>query len=1067
MEATRFDVFLSHMTGDKPVVEELARLLKARGIEPWLDKWNLVPGAPWQKAIEEALENCVACAVCIGPSGTGAWQNEEMRAAIDLRVKDREGDFRVIPVLLPGARRGERSRFPTFLTATTWVEFRDALDDEQALHRLICGIRGLEPGPGPGGAVAEGSCPYRGLQVFDVGDSLFFFGREALTGWLLDKLRPTPSDNRFLAIVGPSGSGKSSLARAGLLASLKSGEIPGSDAWPAAVFKPGAQPLESLAVALARAVHAADTPSALRELIRDLEKEARMLHLTTRLALRDAPEDRRLVVLVDQFEEVFTLCQEEAQRRALIESLLHAATAAEGRTVVVLTLRSDFYGRCAAHPDLAAALSDRQVLVGTMAPEELRRAIERPAELAGCELEPGVVDLLLRDVEGEPGCLPLLEHALLQLWLRRKGRRLTHEAYRLLGGVNGALESHAEGVYASFAEEAKETCRRVFLRLVQVDEAGGATKRRLAQDSLVLAADPEAERQAAATVLSRLVDERLLTSEAAGEEKRPTVELAHEALLTAWKRLRDWIDADRQDLRLRRRLDEAVGEWLGSGREPSYLLSGARLAQVEEWAGRHPGELSPEGQGFLAASVSQREAELAKKRRQRRTAMIAVSAVGAAAMIAAAAMLWLWKESDRQLQRNVATQLAGQARVQLPSSSLISLLLGTEAVRRAEDLPEAKESLLGALARSDGQPLGKPGVRAMAVTGDRLGLVTLHDDGMATLWNLGSGIPKAPESTFPIEKNVVLLALSNDHRWLLTEDRDAMVRLRDLERKTQPAARLDELWPPGEPFSPDSRWLITRREDTPVLNDLAGGPSTLEIPGVPPLVAVAFSPDTRHLAVALEDGTGELWDLSARTRQPLPGAPATIESLAFSANGRSLAAAILGSGGENSRVWQLDAEGRAGQPLRLEGCTGNDSVAVSPDGMGVFTWGGPEGASCLWGLGIAPNNPERLPFAGQAAFSADGRRLAWSEKTGAVVLLDLPLNLPGLSPRLALPGQGQLARRLVFLAGDRWLVTQAGGEAPRFWDLSRYMPGSVLGATLDGSRLVVRGPDRIIRLVER
>jgi len=361
MAKPEFDVFLSHATSDKPVVEELARILKRHGIEPWLDAWNLVPGEPWQEAIEEALERCAACAVLFGPGSTGPWQNEEMRAAIERQV-GRVGRYPVIPVLLPSAERGERSRLPAFLVRRTWVEFHDSLEDERCLHRLIAGIRGLAPGPGPGEAVAEGACPYRGLQFFDVGDSVFFKGREALTGWLLTKLRPARLDNRFLAIVGPSGSGKSSLARAGLLASLKSGEIPGSEDWPLAVCRPGAQPLEGLAVALAGL--SGGSAATLSGMIRDLGADPRMLHLTARFALHAAPADRRLVVLIDQFEEVFTLCTDEVQRGALIANLLHAAREVDGQTAVILTLRSDFYGRCAAYPELAAAISDRSELVG-------------------------------------------------------------------------------------------------------------------------------------------------------------------------------------------------------------------------------------------------------------------------------------------------------------------------------------------------------------------------------------------------------------------------------------------------------------------------------------------------------------------------------------------------------------------------------------------------------------------------------------------------------------------------------------------------------------------------------
>lgn len=387
---TAHHVFLSHSSSDKPAVEELARRLRQIGIEPWLDKWNLIPSEPFQPALEQALEECSTCAVFIGPSGLGPWQNEEMRAAIDRRVQDRSRRFRVIPVLLPGAERGDRSRLPTFLASTTWVEFRRSLDEDDAFHRLGCGIRGIEPGPGHSQVIEEGRCPYRGLQFFDVDHAPFFHGREALTEWLLHALRPAQGKepNRFLAILGSSGSGKSSLARAGLAAALKQGAIEGSAHWPVAICRPGPDPLESLATALATCVPIGQGPAAVLDLIASLRKHEHALHLTTRLALAQSAPERRLVVLVDQFEEIFTLCPKEELRQALIDNLLHAARVAQGQTVVLLTMRADFYGKCAAYPALAAALSDDQVLVGPMTEEELRRAIERPAQLAGGEFEP-------------------------------------------------------------------------------------------------------------------------------------------------------------------------------------------------------------------------------------------------------------------------------------------------------------------------------------------------------------------------------------------------------------------------------------------------------------------------------------------------------------------------------------------------------------------------------------------------------------------------------------------------------------------------------------------------------
>src|SRR5215469_11178900 len=486
--AMSFHVFLSHSSADKPAVEELARRLAKEGIQAWLDKWHLIPGDPWQPAIEKALAESESCAVFVGPTGFGPWQNEEMRAAIDQRVRESGRQFRVIPVLLPGAQRAERSSLPTFLAATTWAEFRDSLDDADAFHRLVCGIRGLEPGAGPGQAIHEGQCPYRGLRVFDVGDTPFFFGREALIQWLLNEVRQTTESrpvNRFLAIVGASGSGKSSVARAGLVAALNQDVIPGSSRWPVAILRPGPDPLESLAVALSRAVNIGQGASALADLIAELQRSEKALHLTTRQSLSENASDMRLVVLVDQFEELFTLCSKEQLREAFVRNLLYATKVVQGQTLVILTMRADFYGKCAANADLAAALSDHHCLVGPMTEEELRRAIERPTQLVGCELEPGLVDLLVQDVRHQPGALPLLQHALLELWHKRVGRRLTVKAYEEIGRLEGALQRRADATLEAFSEEERELCRRTFLRLTQPGEGMEDTKRRVSMEELV------------------------------------------------------------------------------------------------------------------------------------------------------------------------------------------------------------------------------------------------------------------------------------------------------------------------------------------------------------------------------------------------------------------------------------------------------------------------------------------------------------------------------------------------------------------------------------------------------
>lgn len=962
LEKPRYDVFLSHATLDKPAVEELAQILRRRGLEPWLDIWNLIPGEPWQEAIEKALEDCAACAVCIGPSGTGPWQNAEMRAAIDLRISGELGAFRVIPVLLPGAVRGEPSRLPRFLRATTWVEFRETLDDERALHRLICGIQGIPPDIGPSEAVAPGVCPYRGLQVFDVGDALFFFGREALTGWLLDKLRPEDrSGSRFLAIVGPSGSGKSSLARAGLLAALKRAEIPGSDTWPVAVCKPGPEPLQSLSLAFGKAFQLSDASTVLN-LSRGLLADPHAFHVATdlHLSLSGTPIDRRLVVLVDQFEEVFTLCPDEAQRRAIIANLLYAATAADGRTVVALTLRSDFYGRCAAYPDLAAAVSDRQSLVGLMTRDELRSAIERPAYLAGCELEGGLADLLLNEVESQPGCLPLLEHALLQIWQRRAGgRRLTIAAYREIGGVAGALEKHAEEVYAGFSEEERETCRQIFLRLVQVDEQGRATKRRLGLNELAPATSP------VEAVVSRLTDARLLTTD---QEKQPTVELAHEALLNNWARLKEWIEQDREALRTRRRLDEAVAEWLGKNRDPAFLLEGGRLAQVEEWAESHKGDMGSDARELLAASIAGRDQELQReisrakaleeeqrlradaehqraeeqvlaRSRLRKWTVISVAAA-ALALITTLGIGYFWWSAHQQHKIDLAGQLAEQSGSLLKIDPMLSLLLAIKASRLANDggqeyLSSPERALRSALSVFKGAPLPTGKVRTSALNADHTRLAVYGTDNSVSVWDLKSNdrpVKVAGFSDKQVHSKARQIAVGPTGQWVLIAYEEGLSRLFNIkdDRIADAIDLKGEDWlGTDDPFSPNGQWLLTRSASTIwLLRDLSDAKHSVFARLHVNLKKSTFSPNGWWLAAEEVEGRLKIWDLKHTDGDNLRSfviwtypQDMNAPSLTFSSDSQWLAAG--GTEPHSSRfvqAWKIEPTLQPSQPIRLERC---------------------------------------------------------------------------------------------------------------------------------------------------
>ena len=500
MATPQFDVFLSHNSRDKPVVERVGEKLRRGGIEPWLDKWHLTPGGQWQDELGGALRACAACAIFVGPHGLGDWVREELAVALDRAAKDR--GFRLFLVLLPGLPEPfDATRLPPFLSTRTWVDLRQGIDDSRGIQALINAVKGVPLGPETATQREGDLCPYRGLNTFGEEHSDLFFGRDADIQRLIEKLKTS----RFLAVLGPSGSGKSSLVRAGLIPALRKGALPGSEAWTIRTLLPGAQPLGSLAAQVLQ-IHA---QGGLIATLDQMRVDPRTLHLATVLALSDRHPSERVVWVVDQFEEVFTLCRDDTERAAFVATLLYAAGFPDGRSVVVLTLRADFYAKCAAYPELAAGIAAHQFLVSPMHEGELRQAIEAPARQVGLELEEGLVPTILEDVASQPGALPLLQHALLELWERRRGTMLTLEAYRESGGVQGALARRADAIYDSLTSEQQEIARSILLRLTQPGEGTEDTRRRAALDELIPRTD---QREAVERVIGLLCEARLLTT---------------------------------------------------------------------------------------------------------------------------------------------------------------------------------------------------------------------------------------------------------------------------------------------------------------------------------------------------------------------------------------------------------------------------------------------------------------------------------------------------------------------------------------------------------------------------
>lgn len=430
----------------------------------------------------------------------------------------------------------------------------------------------------------EGNPPYMGLRYYDTQDADLFYGREALTHELFVRTQK----ESFLAIVGASGSGKSSVARAGLIPLwMKENERAAIR-----VISPATYPLESLAASLTRESESVTETSALMD---DMKKDSRSL----RLFVKKAFGEMKFLLLVDQFEETFTLCKDINERKAFIENLL--ALGCDGSSArVVITLRADFYHYCAEYKGLRQALQIHQAYIGAMTVDEMRHAITKPAENNGWDFQSGLVELIRQDVGTEPGALPLLSHALLEMWKRRQGNMLTLQGYHEAGGVKKAIAQTAESVYEMLTFDEQTIARRIFLRLTELGEGTQDTRRRVRMHELVQIK----EQESLTKVLKTLTDARLVTTE------QDSVEVAHEALIREWGTLRRWLEEDRDGLRIHRRLTANAEEWARRKRESSELYRGARLKQVQNWMKEHSDSLSPLEKDFLKASQNVKKLEI-------------------------------------------------------------------------------------------------------------------------------------------------------------------------------------------------------------------------------------------------------------------------------------------------------------------------------------------------------------------------------------------------------------------------------------------------------------------------
>jgi WD40 repeat protein len=1005
-----------------------------------LDVERLAPGQLWLAEIEAALQSSKCMILYVGREGVRNWVDRELRVALDRSVRD--PDFRLIPILGPGALAQD---LPLFLRQYQWLDSRQGLGSPDPLGKLLAAISG---GQGkPVSPLPLGDSPFRGLLSYHEEDALLFYGRDKETEDLVAKV----SSCSFLALTGDSGSGKSSLIRAGLIPALHRGRARSGNAWVnawrIAVCRPGDTPFRELAEASAQlepSLTSAERMTFISEMNKQLSHGSDGLRNGI-VALGLASGVHRLLV-VDQFEEIFTLCSDKSERLRYIDTLLDVARSHSASPVhVIIVIRADFYSYCWQHGELIRRINANQYATPRMTRLQLCEAIEKPAALAGVSIETGLLEILLDDAADEPGSLPLLEHALEQLWSLKNGTTLTHNAYRQIGRLSGSLQTHAEATYNALDASEQEISRKMLLKLVRLGEESSrdTRRRRLSRD--LVAGNPDI----APRVLQKLADARLLVL---GDN----VELAHEALLVGWPRYQRWIAQNRDAMRIEKQLSEVTEEWIARNCSRDVLYRGTRLAEAEEWANSR-GDVPPETVVFLqtsreeqhrelaeAESLRQHELDLAQKLQQeaearartehrlsRRNWRFALAflavAVGAISFAAFASI---------QLRTAQSRAFAARAEKALKVDPIEALVLAIEATQR-QGTYEATAALFKALEAPHVLAVLQHPDRVLDAVFSHDGklLFTTCDDNKIRIWDTETG--RELHVLTGHQKTINSIAVSSDDHLIATASADKTTRLWNVQGARLATTFIGHAEPVNSvEFSADGKTLLTASSDgTARTWDVASGRELLRFNGHAGLVSSAtFSQDGRVVVTAGSDHTPRAWD--AHTGQILflmQGHEKGVTRARFSPKG----ATILTVGEDGARVWDANT-GR--QLFLLTNEVSDPQFAeYSPDGERIVT-AGSHGTAAVWN---AHTGEKARILSGHrddvysATFSPDGEVIVTGANDDSARIWDVPTGL-----------------ELATLLGHHGLVTatrvSSDGKqiATVSWDGTVRLWSSTLGSTL-------------------
>jgi len=753
--------------------------------------------------------------------------------------------------------------------------------------------------------------PYKGLRPFQEADAGDFYGRDGLIKQLLARMEERSEASRFLALVGPSGSGKSSVVKAGLLPALRAGGIPGSGDWFITEMKPGVYPLEELELAILR-VATIQPPS----LLGQIKEDPRGLLRAVRRVL---PEGSQLLLVVDQFEELFSLVRNSEESNFFMASVYEAVSDSQSPLRVVITLRADYYDRPLKHPEFSSLIEKRTQVVKPLSTSEIEQAICEPANRLGVTFESGLTSTIVGEVHEEPGALPILEYALTELFERREERMITKVEYEMIGGVRGALALRAEQLYSRFDEQGQESTRQMLLRMVTLGEGQEDTRRRVLLSEVKVQKD----------VIDSFDQARLLTFDHDPQTRVPTVEVAHEALLQEWGRLREWLDESRADIRMQRVLGNAAEEWRLANRDPGFLLRGSRLDQFAAWIEITDLALTQIEQDYLDASLEERRTrqaieaerlahEAALERRSRNFLRGLVAVLGIAAVVAV--VLSIYAFNQQGIAQSEARQRATQQAI---AESEADQRATQQAIAEAETDARATQQAIAEEQRAIAEE--QQAIRAREA-------------------EVNHSLFLASQSQIAVEANNIDLALALAWEANQIPDPPGQAQMALSVAAYAPAGTIrryvdhkDQVW--FVDLSPDGKYLLSGTESGEIfLWDVATGEILHRLEGhTGPVGGIAFSPDGRFALTSGQDENAYYWDLETREvvhHFTEPGIQFNVP--AISPDGRI---AALSSGryldfipfqeDNNIRLWDLETGEVIHQIPFSDGVT---MVDFSPDG---------------------------------------------------------------------------------------------------------------------------------------